>query len=685
MAAKRTVKFPLVLIFVLAVLVPSIALSVLALRAADRESAYMEKQLEGALLAEVNLTVRRIDELLTETVERLTGEAPAFTRYPAASWRGANPFVAVPFRLEDGVFIFPDDISEDERRKFVESFGPFLLGEVALPVYDSLARVYRRELSEMATESFAGEKEQDEASSFFFSDLLSRGADYAASPPMTGSVAPPAPPLDSASGSGASPPVPAPSPSRPTLLSSAPKKNEAPAQKRLSGVERQMLESSIAADEAVREQAFEQVEREGFEIAQRNVLPQASLNVAPTIVAPEAPLVDDRSGTVSRSRTLAELTAENDHGLLPRERDDGLALLFWSVLPDGGVVGCTIDMPHLRDRVVDAIPGVWSKTRILNVLDEAGTPLVDVAAISENGVQDWRRPFVAMEISPLLPRWEAGAWLADPGTVTNRAESVRLAIWLLVAGLFVVIAVGGFAVIRMVSIEARVAAQKTTFVASVSHELKTPLTSIRLFAELLMSGRQTNEGKRNEYLRTMVSETERLSRLVENVLSFSRKDAVRPKSRLDLAGLAEEVVEQLHPHLERAGFVVTFSSDGSLPVAGNREELKQVLMNLLSNAEKYSGETCEIGVLCRAERGNAVVEIADRGIGIDPGLSEKIFQEFFRADDSLSAMRSGAGLGLSIARTAARTHGGDLTFSSRDGGGSIFTLKLPQWEGETDA
>ena len=685
MSAKRAVKFPLVLIFVLAVLVPSIALSVLALRAADRESAYVEKQLEGALLGEVNLTVGRASELLAEVVARLNGEAPDLARYPAASWRGANPFVAVPFRLEDGALIFPDDILEDERQKFLADFGPFLMGETGLPVYDSLARVYRRELFD--TVDTTDTKEAAEKSTPFFGDMLSRERRDAESIQVPSASEVP-PQLSSAPSGMADTAVPPPMMTAAPSSTSSPKKNEPPAQKRLSGVERQVLEGSIVADEALREQAFEQVEREGFEIAQRNVAPQAPATPLPAAGPQEAVVADDRSGTVSRSRTLSELAAENTHGLLPRMHDDGLALLFWFVLSDGGVAGCTVDMAYLRDRIADAIPGVWSKTRILNVLDEAGHPLVDVAEISESGGQDWRHPFVAMEISPLLPRWEAGAWLTDPDTVSARAESVRLAVWLLVAGLFVVIVVGGFAVTWMIAAESRVAAQKTTFVASVSHELKTPLTSIRLFAELLMSGRQTNEGKRNEYLRTMVSETERLSRLVENVLSFSRKDAVRPKSRLDLSALAEEVLEQLRPHLEREGFEISFSSEGPLPVAGNREELKQVLMNLFSNAEKYSEEIRAISIMCCTEGGIAVVRVSDRGIGIDPGLSEKIFKEFFRADDSLSAMRSGAGLGLSIARAAARAHGGDLTFLPRppqEGGGSVFILKLPLWEGETDA
>jgi len=253
-------------------------------------------------------------------------------------------------------------------------------------------------------------------------------------------------------------------------------------------------------------------------------------------------------------------------------------------------------------------------------------------------------------------------------------------VWLLVAILLIVIATGGVVVLRMLSAESRLAMQKTTFVANVSHELKTPLTSIRLFAEMLLQRRQPDERKRDEYLRTMLSEAERLSRLVDNVLAFSRKgsaktvDVMKP---LDLAALARETAAQLEPHLTRNGFALHVDAPDALRVRGNDEALRQVLMNLLSNAEKYSGEEKEIGVTVRLENGECVARVLDRGIGVEPGKAGRIFDEFFRCDDSLASSRSGTGLGLSIARDIARRHGGDVTYEPREGGGSVFALRLP--------
>jgi signal transduction histidine kinase len=240
--------------------------------------------------------------------------------------------------------------------------------------------------------------------------------------------------------------------------------------------------------------------------------------------------------------------------------------------------------------------------------------------------------------------------------------------------------IGNIVLIRMMSYEMRVASQKTTFVANVSHELKTPLTSIKLYAEILLSGKQGDEERRREYLRTMVSETDRLAHLVDNVLLFSRKGEGKERykrGKFSVTEIARATLAQLEPHLARSGFMVSFSGNDSLMIKGDRASLKQVIMNLLSNAEKYSGGTKEIFVECALDNGYARVSFADRGIGVEPGMKDKIFQEFVRGDDSLSAPRGGSGLGLPIARDIARRHGGDVTYAPRPGGGSIFTLTLP--------
>ena len=260
--------------------------------------------------------------------------------------------------------------------------------------------------------------------------------------------------------------------------------------------------------------------------------------------------------------------------------------------------------------------------------------------------------------------------------------------------LFVSVAGGGTMVLTSVYGEIRLAQRKATFVTNVSHELKTPLTSISLFVELLRQKRQPDPAKREQYLSLIAAESERLTRLINNVLDFSSQErgvkryAMRS---LDAALAAQEIVEGQRMRLEGRGFTLRFSSaTGPALVRADPEALKQVLLNLLSNAEKYSPDRKEIDVEVTREpiegaRGPAriVIHVRDRGIGVAEQNRERIFREFFRVDDSLASRVQGSGLGLTIARRIARDHGGDLVCASRDGGGSDFIVHLG--EADTDS
>ena len=624
--ARLSTSMSLVLLFLSAVLLPSVALSMLALRAADREALHIEKRLEDALMSEVNLAVGRIADLMGTVEEELVGEASEIPSNPSLfnRWKGGGSLAECPFLLVGDRLFVPESNHAGDR--LLSSFGPFLREQDEIAFYDSIAGVYRRELYHSG-ERPAGDARVDMPS--------------------------PAPEQKAMAPSFAPPPSGRPSP----------------------GVERQMAESLIAVDSALREEVLKKAEREGFELLRRNV--------DPTTLAPSAR--EDSIGasrTVARGRSVAEVRDEAYAGMLPRLLEGGMELLFWSERTDGTIAGFLVDCYSLKDRILEILPAIMNETRVLTVLDEMGEPLV-VPALGEP--PDWRVPYVAMEITPALPGWEVGVWLADPYEAASRAMSAARAVWMLVGALFLVIAVGGAALLWALTSEIRLARKKTTFVANVSHELKTPLTSIRLFAEMLLSGRQKDEERRREYLRTMVSEAERLSRLVENVLSFSR-DGKRGRETsaepLDFAELARETLSQMMPGLSRNGFDCFFGSEGPAPVAGDPGALRQVLMNLLSNAEKYSTDGREIRVECRTERGCAVVAVLDRGSGVAPSQQGSIFQEFFRGDDSLAASSSGAGLGLFIARSIARRHGGDVTYAPRDGGGSAFTLSVPLHDDE---
>jgi signal transduction histidine kinase len=429
--------------------------------------------------------------------------------------------------------------------------------------------------------------------------------------------------------------------------------------------------SRIESDPGIRQQAFDQAKALGKQTEPRNVAPSGG-SAAKKQSAPEESLF------ISEPLRFSEITAQGEKGIIPRFIREKLALLFWARDSAGGYVGCVIDDDAVRGRLAKRLPNVSTPARILTILDENGRPLLT----AEGGEKrDWRRPFAAREISAGLPRWEVAAYLTDPNAIASQAGATTLILWILVLFLFVAIAGGGAYILQTLRSEMQLARQKTTFVANVTHELKTPLTSIRMFAEMLRQGRQPDTAKQEKYLDLMVSETERLTRLINNVLDFARVERGQrkyEKRRLDVARLGEELTEGQRVRLEHNGFTLTFRNDlREAFIEGDEEALKQAVLNLLSNAEKYSVEDKRVDVEVSGTGQFVLIEVKDRGRGVPAGEAERIFQEFYRADDSLTAKAGGSGLGLSIALRIVRDHGGDIQYFPRDGGGSVFQVRLP--------
>jgi len=250
--------------------------------------------------------------------------------------------------------------------------------------------------------------------------------------------------------------------------------------------------------------------------------------------------------------------------------------------------------------------------------------------------------------------------------------------------LVLAIAVGSWLIVSDLNRQLTLARQKTDFVSNVSHELKTPLTSIRMFSELLAEGRVQDPARQHSYLDIITAEAARLTRLINNVLDFARIERGEKKyhfQECDLVGVAREIVESYRPHLEANGFKFECQlPDDAVPITGDHDALAQVLVNLLSNAEKYAGDEKEIELRVEAGTGSLLyceVQVLDRGLGVPYGTEEKIFEKFYRAHDSLSSGIQGSGLGLTLARQIARAHGGDVIYRPRDGGGSCFVLRVP--------
>jgi signal transduction histidine kinase len=239
---------------------------------------------------------------------------------------------------------------------------------------------------------------------------------------------------------------------------------------------------------------------------------------------------------------------------------------------------------------------------------------------------------------------------------------------------------GAFLLWRDVRRELRLAELRSQFVSSVSHELKTPLTAIRMFAETLRLGRADGT-TRDEYLDTIVNESERLTRLLNNVLDFSKIEQGRKSYRLEHTSLAEVVrvaARAVAYPLAQHGFVLRLDIDESVPTARvDADALEQAILNLLTNAMKYSGDGRDIDLRLTRDRDQAIISVRDWGVGIPLHEQTRIFEKFYRVPTPENQRIPGTGLGLTLVDHIARAHDGSVRVESAPGQGSTFSIRVP--------
>jgi len=240
---------------------------------------------------------------------------------------------------------------------------------------------------------------------------------------------------------------------------------------------------------------------------------------------------------------------------------------------------------------------------------------------------------------------------------------------------------GGYLLLRDVNRDVRLTEVRSQFVANVSHELKTPLTAIRMFAETLALGRSRNEQARLEYLETIVNESERLARLVDNVLDFSKIEQGKKIYRLrptSLPDVANSAVRAMQYPLVQQGFTLHLDIQEDMPpLEADPDAIEQAILNLLTNAMKYSGDAREIDLRLASRNGDAVIEVTDRGLGIAHDEQKRVFEKFYRVRSHESHLIAGTGLGLTLVAHIAKAHGGRVEVESAPGAGSTFSILIP--------
>jgi signal transduction histidine kinase len=605
------------LIFVLAVFLPSAVLGWLALDSLRNQEFVFERQQELLLQGISDTLAERIRGILGQKLTEFGNQVDqmaagtdvvAFDERLRAIWPAATVGFVVTL---DGKLVAPSATENGAAKRFLEANGKFLTNAESAEVY--------QQLSQPAPQSTPANNERDsqpsaksEAPRSAAEKQLRKDEGAAGeSAPQRGKSIQPTPAGLSGKGAAASPPLP---------VVSSPR------------------------------------------IIPRSVNPQKELKQNDTSI----------SNVLPAEAEFRQLIGTAMSGSVARFVGNELFVIFWhrtTVRPEL-IFGAEINLnefPNEFERLI--LPDYdLTKTVCVGLLDDKGKPVVTTTpGFSAN----WKRPFVATEVGEVLPHWEIGVYLLNPAAANQIATAVQRSVGAAIVLLLAAIGIGSWLIWRDLGRQVHLARQKTDFVSNVSHELKTPLTSIRIFSELLANNPDPERQKR--YSEVIVNESSRLTRLINNVLDFARMDRGETKYEKEVFDLNELVRVTL------ANFRPNFASEGvdssPLSVFGNRDAIAQVLLNLLSNAEKYGAGRIDV-TTCRSENGLATVQVSDRGPGVPHGSEEKIFEQFYRAHNSLNNGIQGAGLGLTLARQIARANGGDVIYEPRPGGGSQFSIKL---------
>jgi len=261
-------------------------------------------------------------------------------------------------------------------------------------------------------------------------------------------------------------------------------------------------------------------------------------------------------------------------------------------------------------------------------------------------------------------------------------RGINRALWLAGLGLMLLLVLAGaYAMYRGVSRELRVAQLQSDFVSAVSHEFRSPLTTLRGITELLANDRLADESRRRQSYVFLERETGRLQRLVEDLLDFGRMESGRKQYRIapqDVFGVVRAAVAEFREEALANGFQVEMDLDSrAATIQADEEALRRAIRNLLENAVKYSPECRTVWVEGRVNHRQAAISVRDRGMGIEPREQRQIFQKFVRGAAAKKAGIKGTGIGLSMVRQVVDACGGEIRLESAAGAGSTFTILLP--------
>jgi signal transduction histidine kinase len=387
---------------------------------------------------------------------------------------------------------------------------------------------------------------------------------------------------------------------------------------------------------------------------------------------------------MSSVHSIGKTESSQGSGTFARFADragDELLLLSYTFLDMNSLFGFSMDVGYFQK---DVLPSVLVDMPqkdgfVVQVSDEKENVLAGEETTEELGLE--ARLSVSKKFSDNFPPWTIHIYQTSPDEA-ERQFSLRRNIYVFsVVVVIVALLFGGILAIRSTAKELRLAKLKSDFVSTVSHEFRTPLTSIRYLAELLQRGRVQEESKKQQYYESITNESERLSRLIENILDFSKIEAGMKEyefEETDPAELFRDVVTRFQEQVAPQGFTIENEiEEGLSKIQADKEALGRAQFNLLDNAAKYSGESRKIRFRAYSDKNHVYMKVEDQGIGIQKEDLDRVFGKFFRSSDAQSSDVKGSGIGLTLVSHIVKAHGGKVVLESEPGRGTRVTLQLP--------
>jgi signal transduction histidine kinase/tetratricopeptide (TPR) repeat protein len=341
------------------------------------------------------------------------------------------------------------------------------------------------------------------------------------------------------------------------------------------------------------------------------------------------------------------------------------------------IIGTRLHHPQLITLAEESLEGFDTEENLrVALLNEENDSLPSGEAID---------PIIVEEPLPLLAGTMHGYKLALVGTQGTSIKEFTsrgvIPYYVLIFVIILVIALGVIFIFHDISREQELTRMKSEFISNVTHEIKTPIATIRSLAENVNEGWITSSEKQQDYFRLIARESERLGHLVENTLDFSRIEAGSKRYNMEVSSILEVIektVERFRILNEEEGIEISCDLNENLPpVRMDKVAMGQVLLNLLDNAAKYSPEEKVITLVVKKAGDHLKIAVTDKGIGINKKDIPRIFDKFYRSESGTGKNITGSGIGLTLVKEIVESHGGKVTVESKRNKGSTFTIRIP--------